>query len=72
MDGLKINGVSLFLGYFPHRKQHCFYFEEGNQVTVIAFIPDSSLAEAQRLWAKFIGSIQVGDPRSATETEIRR
>ncbi len=69
MEGIRMNGVTLFLGKVPNRKQHCFYFDEGNVCYPVAYISAKNLPEAQRLWAKFIGSIQVGDPRSATETK---
>ncbi len=55
MDGLKINGVSLFLGKMPTRKQECFYFEEGVNTYPIAYILPHNLKEGKRLWAKFAG-----------------
>lgn len=57
MDGIKINGVSLFLGKIPTRKQHGLYFVEGSQQLVIAYIKDKDLQEAERLWGKMLSGI---------------
>ena len=56
MDGLKINGVSLFLGKIPSRKQECFYFEEGTALYPVAYIKSELLDDAKRLWGRMIGS----------------
>ena len=63
MNGLRANGVSLFLGKIPTRKQECFYFAEGTSLIPVAYIKKENLDEAKRLWAKFIGeeSNPVGD-----------
>ena len=57
MDGLKINGVSLFLGKIPSRKQECFYFAEGTRLYPVAYISDKNLQEAKRLWGQMITPI---------------
>ena len=54
MDGMKnsINGVTLFLGRIPGRKQMCFYFAEGNSITVAAYVSAANEKAAVRLWKK--------------------
>ena len=54
MEGLKINGTSLFLGKIPGRKQECFYFAEGTHLYPMAYISDKNLLEAKRLWGKML------------------
>ena len=60
MDGLKINGVSLFLGKMPNRKQECFYFAEGTCLYPVAYIRKENLEEAHRLWGKMLESARGG------------
>jgi len=55
MDGLKLNGVTLFLGKIPNRKQECFYFVEGTTLYPVAYIHKELLKDAQRLWDKMLG-----------------
>jgi len=55
MNGFSANGVKLFLGKVPGRKQECFYFEEGATCYPVAYISKQSLLEAKRLWAKLLG-----------------
>lgn len=57
MNGIKMNGVSLFLGKIPTRKQHGLYFVEGVQQLVVAYIKDKDLQEAERLWGKMLSGI---------------
>lgn len=52
MDGIKINGITLFLGKLPNRKQECFYFAEGTSLIPVAYIKDSKLKDAKLLWKK--------------------
>ncbi len=52
MDGIKSNGVSLFLGKMLHRKQECFYFAEGTTLYPVAYINKRNLPEAKRLWGQ--------------------
>lgn len=52
MDGIKANGVILFLGKVPNRKQECFYFIEGSTLHPIAYISQQNLSKAKRLWEK--------------------
>ena len=54
MNGIKLNGVTLFLGKIPCRKQECFYFAEGNRLLPVAYISKALLPEAKRLWGKMI------------------
>ena len=69
MNGIKMHGVSLFLGKIPYRKQECFYFEEdGVRVYIAAYISEKNLAEAKRLWAKFIGESEEENIKSMTAT----
>ena len=56
MDGLKLNGITLFLGKIPVRKQECFYFAEGTSLIPVAYIPKALLPEAKRLWGKMISN----------------
>ena len=55
MDGLRINGITLYLGKLPDRKQECFYFEEGAVITPVAYIREELLEDTQRLWSKMLG-----------------
>ena len=57
MDGLKINGVTLFLGKIPNRKQECFYFERGTTLYPVAYVRKELLKDAQVLWGKMIEGI---------------
>ena len=59
MDGIQINGVQLFLGKIPYRKQECFYFLEDNVCYPVAYINKQNLADAKRLWAKLLQGIPV-------------
>ena len=54
MDGMKnhVNGVALFLGRIPTRKQMCFYFTEGSTITVVGYVSAGNEPEAVRLWQK--------------------
>ena len=61
MDGLKLHNVSLFLGKIPCRKQECFYFAEGTTFLPVAYISETNLPEAKRLWGKFIGEQRTDD-----------
>lgn len=54
MDGLKLNGIALFLGKIPCRKQECFYFAEGTSLIPVAYISKALLPEAKRLWGIMI------------------
>ncbi len=58
MDGLKSNGVTLYLGVLPGRKQSCFYFVKGDldmdTITPAGYIRKDLLAEVEGLWGKMI------------------
>ena len=58
MDGIKLNGVALFLGEIPGRKQECFYFVEGAVEYPVAYISKQNLADAKRLWGKFTEGLE--------------
>jgi hypothetical protein len=55
MNGLKIRGVTLFIGNIPNRKQLCFYFQEGNCIYPIAYVRKEYSAQAIRLWKTMLG-----------------
>ena len=57
MDGMKIKDVTLFLGKIPHRKQEGFYFAEGWNLYLVAYISEKNLPEAKRLWGKMIDAL---------------
>ena len=55
MNGLKLNGVTLFLGKLPGRKQECFYFLEEGGIFPVAYIRKQLLKDTQKLWARMLG-----------------
>lgn len=57
MDGIRVYGVSLFLGKIPERKQECFYFAEGTTIYPVAYISKKSLPDAKRLWGKMVKDV---------------
>ena len=54
MDGIKVRGVTLFLGKIPNRKQECFYFAKGTCLYPVAYIRKENLEEAKRLWSQMV------------------
>lgn len=54
MDGLKKNGVTIFLGRIPPRKSLCFYFEEGSSIYPVAYVSKKLEDIAIEKWAKFL------------------
>jgi len=54
MDGIRINGVALFLGSIPNRKQEGFYFSEGTRIYPVSYISNDNLPEAKRLWGEML------------------
>lgn len=50
MNGLKINNITLFVGYLPNRKQACFYFQDGASIYPVAYIKKERMAQTVRLW----------------------
>ena len=59
MNGLSANGVSVFLGKIPGRKQECLYFETDGIIWPVGYIPPRYLKDAKRLWARFIGDSEL-------------
>lgn len=59
MDGLKLEGITLFLGKLPFRKQECFYFAEGIMVIPVAYVSEKRLPEAKRLWGIMLSGVKV-------------
>ena len=55
MNGLKANGVSIFLGQMPRRKGLAFYFVEGVNGIPVAYVSKKNEDEAKRLWLKLVG-----------------
>ena len=55
MDGIRLNGVGLFLGHLPNKKLLCFYFEKDNCVYPVAYISEKLEKEAIECWGEFIG-----------------
>lgn len=63
MDGIKHNGVALFLGKIPGRKQECFYFQEdakqndetpyASLIRIGGYVSERDLPEVKRLWEQF-------------------
>lgn len=63
MDGLKRNGITLFLGKIPSRKQECFYFLEGTTLYPVAYIRKELLTDIKRLWAIMLEGLEIKDER---------
>lgn len=57
MEGIKINGVSLYIGKIPGRKQNCFYFQEGNVIYPVAYIKDRHMKDAEYYWNKMLDGV---------------
>ena len=60
MSGITLNGISLFIGELPDRKQKCVYFIEepldcASKITPIGYVKKQYLKEVERLWLKFTG-----------------
>jgi len=57
MNGLKINGMTLFLGQMPGRTGLCFHFQpEGlAQLFPVAYVPERYRQDAERFWLQFLG-----------------
>ncbi len=66
MNGISQNGVTLFLGKLPGRKQACFYFLflEESSIYPVAFVSSKHLIMAHRLWAKMLSE-------KAPEVEVK-
>jgi hypothetical protein len=58
MDGIKMNGVTLFLGYLPIRKSLCFYFEKGCSIYPVAYVSKKLEPKAIELWEEFVSGIK--------------
>ena len=54
MNGISINGVTLFLGKIPGRRQACFYFLEDGSIHPASFVSSKHLIMTHRLWAKML------------------
>jgi len=63
MQGIESNGVQLFLGKIPTRKQECFYFVEGTALIPVAYITERNLADAKRLWQKLLVNIPLKEKK---------
>jgi len=59
MDGIKINGVTLFVGKLPRRKQACFYFTDGTTLFPVAYIRPEYESMVNHNWQKMLDGIQV-------------
>jgi hypothetical protein len=57
VNGIEINGVTLFLGSLPGRKQACFYFAEGSVIYGLGFVSAKNVPQAERLWEKMLEGI---------------
>lgn len=60
MNGITLNGISLFIGEIPGRNRKCVYFVEepldcASKVTPIGYIEKRYLKEVEQLWLKFTG-----------------
>ena len=54
MDGIKLNGITLFVGKIPNRKQQAFYFDDGAKLYPMAYITEDKLDMTQMLWQKML------------------
>ena len=57
MDGIKLNGITLFIGKIPNRKQQAFYFDDGSRLYPMAYIPEDKLDMTQMLWQKMLDAL---------------
>ena len=61
MNGIRIGGTTLFLGYIPDRKQLCFYFEKTIGATChvypVAFVSRGREAQATARWQEMLDGI---------------
>ncbi len=61
MKGIKMNGVTLYLGNVPGRKSLTFFYheeedDEGDSILHIAgYVPDWQRSEVERIWKKMTG-----------------
>jgi len=61
MDGIKINGVTLFLGKLPYRKQACFYFtKDGSNLWPAAYVRADILEDVEELWSEMMEGLREG------------
>lgn len=57
MDGIRLGGVTLFLGQIPQRKSWAFYFSEGPALYPVAYVRPEMLEQAKELWARMLRGI---------------
>ena len=57
MDGIKINGVTLFIGKLPGRKQECFYFQIASRIWPVAYIRSEHIEQATDFWTQMLRGI---------------
>ena len=61
MKGIKMNGVTLYLGNVPGRKSLTFFYhedgdDEGDSILHIAgYVPGRQRSEVERVWKKMTG-----------------
>ena len=55
MDGLKVNGVSLYLTHIPTRKGLVFYFMDEGSLYPVAYVSKKVEDMAIKEWKKMLG-----------------
>ena len=55
MDGLEVNGVSLYLTHIPGRKSLVFCFMEGGSIYPVAYVSAKLEDMAVKEWKKMLG-----------------
>ena len=55
MDGLEVNGVSLYLTHIPNRKNLVFCFMEGGSLYPVAYVSAKLEDMAIKEWKKMLG-----------------
>jgi len=66
MDGITINGITLYFGEIPQRKQMAVYFQEGTRGYVVAYVSPKHEARARECWQKMLDGVV------ALDTQERR
>ena len=55
MDGLKVNGVTLYLTHIPGRKSLVFCFMDGGKLCPVAYVSAKLENMAIKEWKKMLG-----------------
>ena len=55
MDGLEVNGVSLYLTHIPSRKGLVFCFVDGGSMYPVAYVSTKLEGMAVKEWKKMLG-----------------